>query len=182
MTFGEVIFELRQQRKLTQIQFAEELMIDVKTLRRWEKGQTVPGFREIQRIAGILVVPEDFLLTSAKQTAHESKNNEISIRQAKSQEPDTSLSLNEVKNQILTSLDEKAQNYEYILFLILNYVAFKTTPFGIIPAGIGLYLSVKHKYFLVLKIIAIIVCILSLLAAYGMLFGLPDWMVIVRID
>ncbi|MBQ1305056.1 MAG: helix-turn-helix transcriptional regulator [Erysipelotrichales bacterium] len=103
MTFGEVIFELRQQRKLTQIQFAEELMIDVKTLRRWEKGQTVPGFREIQRIAGILDVPENFLLTSAQQTAHESKNNEISIRQAKSQEPDTSLSLNEVKNQILTS-------------------------------------------------------------------------------
>lgn len=62
MTFGEKLYELLEERHITQKEFAKTLNIAPTTLNGYIKDKRQPDFELIKRIARALNVSVDFLL------------------------------------------------------------------------------------------------------------------------
>ncbi len=64
---GEKIAELRKKAGLTQAELASRLNISDKTVSRWENGLGYPEITQLPKLAGILGVTSDYLLTSERK-------------------------------------------------------------------------------------------------------------------
>lgn len=68
MTFGEKLQLLRKQRKLSQEDLAQKLLISRQTVSLWEKNQTLPTIDNLIRLKEIFEIPiDDFLSDDADQ-------------------------------------------------------------------------------------------------------------------
>ena len=63
MTTGAKIRHLRKELKITQEQLAEHLGLSYMTIRRWEAGKGVPDSEMLPKIAEVLQVTPDELLS-----------------------------------------------------------------------------------------------------------------------
>lgn len=60
---GEVIRELRKNKKMTQIELAERLVVSDKTVSKWETGRGLPDISILEELAGCLGISVAELLT-----------------------------------------------------------------------------------------------------------------------
>ena len=65
MTFGEKLYRLRKERKLSQEALALKLEVSRQAVSRWENGETVPNIDTLKLIAKTFDVSVDFLLGRA---------------------------------------------------------------------------------------------------------------------
>ena len=63
MTISERIRLIRQQKELSQTELAQQTGINVKTLSRYELGNTIPPADALAAIAKVLEVSADYLIT-----------------------------------------------------------------------------------------------------------------------
>ena len=66
---GAQIAKLRNRFGWTQVQLARELHVDLKTVRKWENGDSDPSAKNILNLTEIFGVSADFLLGKDNQTA-----------------------------------------------------------------------------------------------------------------
>ena len=71
--FGEMLRKLRKEKGVSQNQLAIQMHVTHSTIARWENGRRLPDVSMIARLATVLGVSIDTLMSSA---AGESKNNE----------------------------------------------------------------------------------------------------------
>jgi transcriptional regulator with XRE-family HTH domain len=64
--FGKNLAQLRQARKLTQLQLADLVDVQPRLISRWETGETKPQFDHVVRLAEVLEVSLDVLMTGEK--------------------------------------------------------------------------------------------------------------------
>ncbi len=62
MTFGERLYQLRKERKISQEELAEQLDVSRQSVSRWENGTASPDFDKTVRISEIFGVTTDHLL------------------------------------------------------------------------------------------------------------------------
>ncbi len=60
--FSNVLKELREEKKLSQIQFAKEFNVSQTTISGWETGYREPDFNTLIEIAKYFGVTTDYLL------------------------------------------------------------------------------------------------------------------------
>ena len=61
-TFGSNLIRIRKSKMVTQSQLADSVGVSVKTIRRYEHGETLPDAEMIRRISESLNVSSDLLL------------------------------------------------------------------------------------------------------------------------
>ena len=61
-TIGDRIKELREERKLTQVQLAQELKLDKSTIAKYETGKVEPSLSIIYLLIDYFRVSADYLL------------------------------------------------------------------------------------------------------------------------
>ena len=66
--FGKNLSQLRQARKLTQLQLAGLVDVQPRLISRWETGETKPQFDHVVRLAEVLEVSLDVLM-NGEETA-----------------------------------------------------------------------------------------------------------------
>lgn len=66
MTFGEKLYSLRTQAKISQIQLAEILGVSRQTVSKWETGSMLPEIDKLIRISDQFHVSTDYLLRESK--------------------------------------------------------------------------------------------------------------------
>lgn len=54
--------ELRKQKKLTQVEFAQLMNVDQSTISKWEQDKTIPDIQTLKRLAEFFNVSVDYLL------------------------------------------------------------------------------------------------------------------------
>jgi len=62
MTFGEKLYMLRKERKLSQEALALKLDVSRQAVSRWELGEVVPDTTNVLAISQVFGVSTDFLL------------------------------------------------------------------------------------------------------------------------
>lgn len=62
---GKLIFKLRTENRLTQLQLAEKLHISDKTVSKWERGQGCPDISLITQLSEIFHISPDALLSGS---------------------------------------------------------------------------------------------------------------------
>lgn len=62
MFFSDRLKQLRNENNLTQNDLAEQLQINVRTLRRYEAGEVQPNYEKLSQLASIFNVSVDYLL------------------------------------------------------------------------------------------------------------------------
>ena len=70
-TFGKRLKELREDRRLSQSDMANELAIPVATYANWEQCRALPSLEQIPFLADFFGVSADYLLGISKQQAVE---------------------------------------------------------------------------------------------------------------
>lgn len=66
---GARIAKLRNRIGWTQVQLARELHVDLKTVRKWENGDSEPSVKNILNLTELFGVSADFLLGKDNQPA-----------------------------------------------------------------------------------------------------------------
>lgn len=66
MTFGEKLYSLRTQAKISQIQLAEILGVSRQTVSKWETGSMLPEIDKLIKISDQFHVSTDYLLRETK--------------------------------------------------------------------------------------------------------------------
>lgn len=66
MTFGEKLYALRTQAKISQIQLAEILGVSRQTVSKWETGSMLPEIDKLIKISDQFHVSTDYLLRETK--------------------------------------------------------------------------------------------------------------------
>jgi len=59
--FGATLRHYRRARRLLQSEVAEQVGVDVSTLRRWESGKTSPRGEKLAAVCRFLRIPNDVL-------------------------------------------------------------------------------------------------------------------------
>ena len=67
MQLGTKIMSLRKQKGLTQTELGELMNVSFMTIRRWETGKSFPKMNEARKLAEILNVSPDELLTDTPE-------------------------------------------------------------------------------------------------------------------
>lgn len=62
MTTGERIAKKRREKQLTQQQLANEMNLNIRSIRDWESGATQPALNTITKLCALLDVSSDYLL------------------------------------------------------------------------------------------------------------------------
>ncbi|MDD4690582.1 MAG: helix-turn-helix domain-containing protein [Eubacteriales bacterium] len=86
--FGLKLRKLREQKNLTQVEFAEMIDISDKALSRIEVGRTLPHLNTLMSMTEALNVSLEFLIPNKDKTAKEIYSTEINTRLAKMSEFD----------------------------------------------------------------------------------------------
>ena len=63
---SENLVMLRNLKGLTQEQVAEKMQVDRSTVRRWEKGDKIPGYDESKKLSAIYNIPLDYIFFGKK--------------------------------------------------------------------------------------------------------------------
>lgn len=74
INFSELIKSQRKERKMTQVDFSELLMVSSKTISNWESGQTLPDIDNVILIAKKLNISLDQLLLKDKKMINNIKD------------------------------------------------------------------------------------------------------------
>jgi len=74
MNFSELIKSQRKERKMTQVDFSELLMVSSKTISNWESGRTLPDIDNVILIAKKLNISLDQLLLEDKKMINNIKD------------------------------------------------------------------------------------------------------------
>ncbi len=61
--FNEKFIELRKEKKLSQARLAEKLYVPISTIRNWERKKSIPSIGDMKKIAKILSVSEQIIVT-----------------------------------------------------------------------------------------------------------------------
>ena len=157
---GEKIRQIRENSNYTKSQFAEQVGIDRKTLIRWENDESVPSIEQVNRIIEITGAnAEDFIQISDG----EAKGEETAVKSA------AELQIEELKNEIVqikrrnNTLEVAAFSLLLILSCITEHLpvySFMRITIGLIPSVTAMYLSIRNKYPLWMKLITVLlVCI-----------------------
>lgn len=56
----------RVNAEMTQEQVAEKMQVDRSTVRRWEKGDKIPGYDESKKLSAIYNIPLDYIFFGKK--------------------------------------------------------------------------------------------------------------------
>lgn len=56
----------RVNAEMTQEQVAEKMQVDRSTVRRWEKGDKIPGYDESKKLSAIYNIPLDYIFFRKK--------------------------------------------------------------------------------------------------------------------
>ena len=67
MTFGERLYQLRKERKISQEELAEQLAVSRQSVSRWENGTASPDFDKTVRLSEIFGVTTDYLIKGEEQ-------------------------------------------------------------------------------------------------------------------
>lgn len=67
MTFGERLYQLRKEKKMSQEELAERLEVSRQSVSRWENGSAAPDFDKTVRISEIFGVTTDYLIKGEVQ-------------------------------------------------------------------------------------------------------------------
>jgi len=65
--FGNTVMKLRKQRKLTQAELAKSLNVSAKAVSKWETGLGYPEITLLPKIAAVLGVSVDYLITGERR-------------------------------------------------------------------------------------------------------------------
>lgn len=71
MSIGSQLMKLRNEKKLTRVQLAEELNIPMTTLRNYEQDQREPGHKFLLEVSRYFGVTTDYILENEKAPAPE---------------------------------------------------------------------------------------------------------------
>ncbi len=77
--FGEILAELRQERKMTQKDLAKEMFVTVGTISNYENGVHYPDIEKLVSLADFFHVTTDYLLGRCKLDLSPDVFNEIII-------------------------------------------------------------------------------------------------------
>lgn len=64
----------RVNAEMTQADAAEEMNVDRSTIRRWEKGESIPNIDESNRLAMIYGIPLDYIFFGKKSRLKRERN------------------------------------------------------------------------------------------------------------
>lgn len=78
MTLPEKLVALRKEKKLTQLDVAEELDVSRQAVSRWESGAVVPGTDKLKALSDLYGVSIDFLLNDAADVSRQAQDEAIS--------------------------------------------------------------------------------------------------------
>ena len=179
MAFAEQIKIIREEKGLTQKEFADLLLVSDRTVSRWERREVSPTAEEMTRIATILGCTISDLV-GGDNNGYTAKNDRPAAARLRLQETR--------RNNILTdeelkqSLTEKNTYRMILVYIAMEFFALKSTPHGFLPAGLCVYFAFKNKRSTLLKVIVICMLLLTLFWAYCFMFGTPQWMIIYKVD
>lgn len=75
-TFGQFLRQKRNEKGMTQKEFAEKLFLSESAISKWEKGKSYPDITMIPDICSVLDISEHELISGANDTEyHEMKRN-----------------------------------------------------------------------------------------------------------
>ena len=67
MNFGETLFKLRKEKKLSQEDVADKLNVTRQTVSKWETNQSTPDFDKIVPLCELYEITADQLLTGKRE-------------------------------------------------------------------------------------------------------------------
>ncbi|MGV3084523.1 helix-turn-helix domain-containing protein [Enterococcus dispar] len=65
MKFPENLKQLREKNNFTQKELAENIQVNIRTLRRYESGEVLPSYEKLLQLAKLFDVTVDYLLGRA---------------------------------------------------------------------------------------------------------------------
>lgn len=85
MNFGEKLYELRKEKKLSQEEVADKLNVTRQTVSKWETNQSTPDFDKVLPLCELFGISADELLSGNKKEENnsEKKTKEIKIEEEK---------------------------------------------------------------------------------------------------
>lgn len=120
MNIGYKIKKLREEKGMTQIEFANRIGVSRQTVYRWERGDNIPDMTLLKSVAGVFNVSADYLLS---ENDYNADTNDYS--------PDTAAS--DVKEQKCSEEEKSRKNTK--IFLLIFY------PSAFIVLGLFIFLS-----------------------------------------
>lgn len=90
METGQIIKELRKEKKLTQTDLAKGVHVTQQTITAWESGRAVPNATTLDALANFLNVSADYLLGRTKNRKSDNVLTKNQKLVAYSIDPDTS--------------------------------------------------------------------------------------------
>ncbi|RJS59177.1 hypothetical protein CJ483_03100 [Bacillus sp. PK3_68] len=112
MEYGERLKKLRNERGISQQEFADRLKINRSTYARYELGKTQPDFETLQKIADYYSVTIDFILGRSDNTNTQT-NDEKEMKEFFSN-PKLNLFFKEMKESPEEQLEELREIWEVI--------------------------------------------------------------------
>lgn len=107
MNFGEKIFELRKEKKLSQEEVADKLNVTRQTVSKWETNQSTPDFDKIVPLCELFEITTEELLTGKKP--------EVNNVREKEQE--------DIQEKVITKEDVRRKSAEVVSTSVFIYVA-----------------------------------------------------------
>lgn len=85
MNFGEKLYELRKEKKLSQEEVADKLNVTRQTVSKWETNQSTPDFDKVLPLCELFGISADELLSGNKKEENntEKKTKEVEIEEEK---------------------------------------------------------------------------------------------------
>lgn len=85
MNFGEKLYELRKEKKLSQEEVADKLNVTRQTVSKWETNQSTPDFDKVLPLCELFGISADELLSGNKKEDNntEKKTKEVEIEEEK---------------------------------------------------------------------------------------------------
>lgn len=100
---GDLIIELRREKKMTQKQLAEHLHISDRTISKWERNIGYPDISLLQPLAEVLDIDVDILLSGKRENKQQATKNSSS-------------------SYILTYVSERMRKNTHILMGVLSLI------------------------------------------------------------
>lgn len=149
--FAKAILNVRQDHKLTQVQFAEKIGVTRQAVSRWEMGVSIPNINTISTISKTFGISIDELLNDTETKESDIEKRESSIKEAK-RYAFLLLFTGIVELIILpfwaewkqiksmeTFKTAHAYSYEYILEYPLSIILF----LALLSIGLGIFIMIK---------------------------------------
>lgn len=107
MNFGEKIFELRKEKKLSQEEVADKLNVTRQTVSKWETNQSTPDFDKIVPLCELFEITTEELLTGKKPEVNNVREKEQEV----------------IQEKVITKEDVRRKSAEVVSTSVFIYVA-----------------------------------------------------------